>query len=116
MYQANAAVWNRIAETQTLETSWAMQMFPLPAEHLDKALALEEARLTALTGSEMVAALVLKIGPLLWESRAVARAGLQHLPALEDVEEAVLMAEREAPMNEAEKASFRKAMIETPMT
>jgi hypothetical protein len=75
---------------------------------------MEEVRLTVITGRAKVAALVLKIGPLLWEHLAIVRAEIPHLPSVETVEEAVLLVEREAPMNEAEKASFRTAMIATP--
>jgi hypothetical protein len=38
VHQASATVWNQIAETQTLETEWALQMFPLPEDQLQVAL------------------------------------------------------------------------------
>lgn len=71
MHQAAATFWNQIAETQRLATPWAKQMFPLPQDQLDKALANEEARLTRETNDPVVASAYLKVMPLLWERTAL---------------------------------------------
>ena len=100
MHQAHAAVWNEIAETQTLKTKWAQQMFPLPPAALEEALAREEARIAKKAGAQ-VAAAYLKVMPLLWEKAAISKFLRENpetsaaLPPIETANEAVLMAERD---------------------
>jgi len=71
MHQAAARYWNAIAETQSLATDWAKQIFPLPQHEMDKALEREEARLTKQTNDPVLVAAYIKIMPLLWERSAI---------------------------------------------
>lgn len=121
MYQAPAAVWNQIAEEQPLQTTWAQQMFPLPAEELMSALASEEKRLTAETGSAAVAASYLKMAPLLWEQAAISNFLQDHpdqMPALGQIpstpSEGVDMASGDFSMTPAQRRSLLKLLSKEP--
>lgn len=121
MYQVPASVWNEIAATQTLETTWAQQMFPLPAEQMMEALAREEERLKAETGSSEVAATYLQIMPLLWEQTAISRflqANPGQAPALSPIpatpSEAVTLANRDFQMSPAQRRSLLKLLRQKP--
>ena len=98
MHQAAAEYWNQIAETQTLATPWAKQMFPLPQDQMDQALTQEETRLTKETGDGIVAAAYLKLMPLLWERTAISNYLLENpelraaMPPLESLSEALRVA------------------------
>jgi len=120
MYQAPAAIWNAIAETQTLRTEWAKQMFPLPDEELDSALQQEEARLTHKAGSAKVAAAYLIVMPLLWEREAIAafrqeNGSLASLPEIETAQEAVIVASKYYPLTQAQQATLRNMLLTAPM-
>ena len=112
MHQVSAAIWNRIAETQTLATEWAQQMFPLPEADLDKALEREEARVGA-RANPHVAAAYLKIMPLLWERTAISsflreNPNLRHaLPTIEDLGEAMEIATRDFRLTAWEQVKLR---------
>lgn len=120
MHQAPAAIWNQIAETQTLATTWAEQMFPLPPEDLDLALQAEEERLTEQAGSAKVAAAYLTVMPLVWEREAIAafqaENGMQaSLPMIETAQEAVIVASKDFPMTQAEQKILH-GMLQTAPT
>lgn len=119
MHQVSAEIWNRIAETQPLATEWAQQMFPLPANELDRALEREEKRI-AKGASPEVAAAYLKVMPLLWERAAISsflqgQPNLRHaLPTLEDASEAVLMAARDFQLTEQQKRKLYGLLQQQP--
>jgi hypothetical protein len=103
MQQAGATVWNEIAETQALRTTWAQQMFPLQADDLDEALALEQERLTEEAGDPLIAAAYLRVMPLIWEAPAIkaflAETGPNPaLPQIETAQEAAQLASLDYPM------------------
>ena len=118
MHQAPAAIWNAIAETQTLKTGWAAQMFPLPAEEMETALEREEQRLTGEGSSAQVASAYLLTAPLLWEQDAI-RAFKEmggpgnSLPMVETVQQAVMLASREYPLTTAQQKQLA-TLLETP--
>jgi hypothetical protein len=120
MHQVSAAIWNRIAETQTLATEWAQQMFPLPEKDLDLALEREEGRLAAQAGPH-VAVAYLRVMPLLWEREAISRflqeePNLRHaLPVLEDASEAVMVASRDSHLTASEKRRLHSLLQERPL-
>lgn len=117
MYQAPAAIWNRIAETQPLRTDWARQMFPLPADDLARALEAEEARLAEEAGSAVVAAAYLTVMPLVWEAEAIRAFQEEHgptgsLPMIETAQEAAVIASADFPMT-ADQIRTLRSMLET---
>lgn len=119
MYQAPATVWNEIAETQTLRTPRAEQMFPLPQEDLSQALRNEEKRLEDETGSQVLAAAYLTVMPLLWEHRAIrlyqeAEGPKASLPAVENLDAAMSVAESDFLLTPAEKARLREMLLVKP--
>jgi hypothetical protein len=121
MHQAAAKYWNQIAETQTLATEWAQQMFPLPQEQLDLALENEEQRVAALAGGDqVVAAAYLKVMPLLWEREAISRY-LREIPSLysaippiPSLTEAVQMAANDFQMSESQLLTLSKLLRRRP--
>lgn len=120
MHQAPAAIWNKIAETQTLATTWAEEMFPLPSEELDAALATEEDRLIKDAGSAKVAAAYLMVMPLLWERKAIrafqdSNGMVASLPLIETAQEAVIVASKDFPMTRAEQKTLNGMLQTAPM-
>ena len=121
MHQAPARIWNRIADEQTLRTAWAQQMFPLPEEQMETALEREGDRLTKeADGDSLVAAMYLRVMPLVWEADAIRRDAMKHgpnpaLPLIETAQEAAIVASKDYPMT---KAQIRKlhAMLRTEPT
>ena len=115
MQQAPAQTWNRIAETQTLQTAWAQQMFPLPEPDLEKALLSEESKLTAETGSSRVAIAFLLVAPLLWERAAIAayqdETDEMSLPIVETVQEAVMLASKEYALTMDQQKSLNDLLL-----
>lgn len=120
MHQAPARIWNEIAETQTLATAWAEQMFPLDPEELEVALDREEARMAKVLGSRALAASYLVVMPLLWEREAIrmykATKGVPigSLPAVETVDEAVYVATQDYRMTQAQQQKLAKALQTRP--
>jgi len=120
MYQVAVPVWNQIGETVPLKTDWAKQMFPLPEDQMEKALALEEKRLMR-TEEGVVAAAYLKMMPLLWEREAIAQYKAEHpeweaaLPEVNDVEEAVMLASEDLPLTRAQQGRLRKLLSTLPL-
>lgn len=121
MYQVDAAIWNRIADEEVLESDWAQQMFPLPSEELDRALEKESARLRKAGHSSGVVVSYLTMLPLLLEREAIARfksrnQGLEAaLPNVESVEEAVLVAAKDRVLNANQKAELSRLLSRPPM-
>lgn len=119
MYQAPATVWNEIAETQTLRTPWAEQMFPLPEEDLLQALRNEEERLEEETGSQVLAAAYLTVMPLLWEHRAIrlyqeAAGPKASLPAVESVDQALAVASGDFLLTPEERRMLARMLLVPP--
>lgn len=119
MFQAPATIWNAVAETGPLRTPWAEQMFPLPQEMLDRALAAETERLRAETGSDLLPAAYLTVMPLLWEREAIARLAKRagpvgSLPALETVDDALAVATGDFLLTQDEKAQLRRMLLIKP--
>jgi hypothetical protein len=118
MYQVPAAVWNQIAETQRLETSWAKWIFPLPEDDQEKAVLDEELRLTKPAGSALLAMAYLTVAPLLWERRAIRLWKTENgenpgLPSIETVQEAVILASKDHRLTVDQQRTL-SAMLSTP--
>ena len=121
MHQAAAKYWNQIAETQTLVTEWAQQMFPLPQGQMDKALAREETRLAREAGGDrVVASAYLKTAPLLWERTAISNYLQENpeqraaLPPLESLSEALRVAASDFQMTESQLSTLSKLLRKKP--
>ena len=119
MYQAPATIWNAVAEAGPLRTAWAEQMFPLPQDSLDKALAAEAARIEEEPGSDALAAPYLTVMPLLWESEAISRlleqtGPIASLPPVETVDEAMAIATNDFLLTAPEKATLREMLLAPP--
>ena len=118
MYQVPAAVWNSIAETQSLATPWAKWIFPLPADDQEAATVSEELRLTPKAGSATLAMCYLMVAPLLWERRAIRKWKAENgenpgLPSIETVQEAVIVASKDHRLT-ADQQRTLSAMLSTP--
>lgn len=119
MYQAAADLWNRIAETQTLRTTWAQQVFPLPQALMDKALDRERDRLLKAGTDPLVALAYLTVMPLVWEAPAIRRYVEAHgshpaLPLIETAREATTVAGRDYPMTQAQIRALYDLVREPP--
>lgn len=119
MFQAPATIWNAVAEAGPLATDWAEQMFPLPQEMLDRALAAEVERLREETGSDLLPAAYLTVMPLLWEREAIARltdkvGPIPSLPPVETVDDAMMVATGDFPLTPDEKATLRAMLLVPP--
>lgn len=120
MHQAAATYWNQVAESQRLATPWAKQMFPLPQEELDDALAAEEKRLTLETNDPVVASAYLKLMPLLWERTAISNFLLANpsmrvaMPPIESLSEAVTMARRDFRLTTAQLTRLSAMLKKMP--
>jgi hypothetical protein len=121
MHQAPAAVWNQIAETQPLRTTWAQQMFPMPPEAMEDALAQEEERLTKETGSSTLASAYLRVMPLLWERTAISKflqenpsqsPALGQIPA--DSHEATVLASQDFPLTAPQMKRLHRMLQTEP--
>lgn len=119
MYSVASPIWNEIAETQQLRTSWAQQVFPLPDEQQAQMLHQEEDRLAKETDS-IVAAAYLKVMPLLWENEAISRFKEGHpeleaaLPEILTVPEAVIIASRDLPLDKSQQAKLTEMLQKEP--
>lgn len=120
MHQAAAKYWNQIAETQTLATPWAEQIFPLPQEQMDKALGREEDRLAKECGDPVVAAAYLALMPLLWERAAISNYLLENpelraaMPPLESLSEALRVAAKDYPMTGSRLKKLQQLLQRKP--
>ena len=120
MQQAGAPIWNAIAETQALRTTWAEAMFPLPGPMMDEALQAEQERLAGEAGDPLVAAAYLRVMPLVWEAEAIkgylAKTGPNPaLPQIETAQEAAMLASRDYPMTSSQIKKLH-AMLRTEPT
>lgn len=120
MHGVAARIWNEIAATQPLATGWAQQMFPLPAEELETALAREEAKLVRSRIPAIVAASYLEVMPLYSERIAISRwkamtdSGIQALPTIESPDEAVALASRDRPLTPWQQTLLRSLLASPP--
>ena len=120
MHQAAAAYWNQIAESQPLKTQWAKQMFPLPQDQLDLALANEEKRLKKETSDPVLASAYLKIMPLLWERTAISNFLLANptlrvaIPPQESLSEALITARKDFRLNAPQMSRLSEMLKQTP--
>lgn len=119
MHQVAIPIWNQIGETVPLQTDWAKQMFPLPEDQMQKALALEEQRLMQ-TEDSTVSAAYLMVMPLLWEREAIARFKQEHpeleasLPEVGAVDEAVILASQEFPLDASQQKRLANLLRTAP--
>jgi hypothetical protein len=120
MHQVATRVWNEIGETVHLRTDWAKQIFPLPDDQMEKALSLEEKRLMQKDRPIVVSA-YLMVMPLLWERDAIAQFKAMNpnlmaaLPEVESVQEAVMLASSEFPLDDSQQKRLAK-LLQTPPT
>lgn len=120
MHQVATRVWNEIGETVPLKTDWAKQVFPLPDEMMQTALADEESRLTEAGFDPMVSAAYLLAMPLLQERDAIAQFKANHpemsgvLPEIGAVDEAVLLASQEFPLDDSQKRQLQMLLQRPP--
>ena len=120
MHRHPAEVWNAIAETQDLRTSWAAAMFPLPQEVLDEEMAAEMKRLTKEAGSETVALAYLAVMPTLWEAPAVQAFKAtgdplgDGLTVMETVQMAVIAASRDYGLTTQDQIKLEKLLQTAP--
>lgn len=121
MYQATAKIWNEIADSQTLETDWAKQMFPLPPDDMLEALNREERRIAEEKDVPLrLATAYLLVMPLLWERRAIARYVASHpqaeaaLPNVETVGEAVMLASKEYSITSQDQRQLAAMLVMPP--
>jgi hypothetical protein len=116
MHQVPPEVWNRIAETQPLETEWAQQMFPLPGDLMDKALERESAELKKAGNPAPVVAAFHRLAPLVWESEAIAAFVREEpnaagaLPNVVDADEAVMLASMDSALTASEQKQLRQLL------
>jgi hypothetical protein len=119
MFQAPATIWQAIAEAGPLRTTWAMDLFPMPQDLLDEELEAEEQRLTEQLGSPLAAHAYLIVAPMLWEALAIRNWQEQagQSPAvfpLETVEDALLVANGDYPLSQAEQQALRALLLVEP--
>jgi hypothetical protein len=119
MFNAPARIWNEIAETGPLRTTWAAAMFPLPDGMMAPAITAEHQRLTREIGNELVATAYLLVMPLLWEREAIARyvdrVGPQgSLPPMETVDDAMFVANGDYRLTPDEQAMLRRELLVKP--
>jgi len=98
-----APIWNEIAKTQTLETSWPRRVFAMDQDAIAAEEHLEYKALKRLVGQD-VAIAYLDMKPLDLERKAIARFTqanpnyLQALPEIASTSEAVLIASADRPL------------------
>lgn len=120
MHQAAARYWNAIADSQSLKTEWARQIFPLPQEDMNLALENEEKRLIRETSNPVLASAYLKVMPLLWESAAISNylkdnPGLRAaMPPIESIAEAIIMARNDFRLTSRELMKLAEMLKEPP--
>ena len=120
MHQIAARVWNEIAEQGDLKTAWAKRVFPMNASRMDRALNLATEKLEK-TQPPLVAAAYLMVMPLLWEQDAIVEYLGEHpemsaaLPEVTAVDEAVMLASREFPLDESQQKRLAALLAEPPL-
>ena len=113
MYQAPAQIWNQVAK-QPLRTRLAKRMFPLSQDKLMAALQREEDALIKDGTDPLVASVYLMMAPLLWEQKAISKAGVNLTPVVA-VDEAVRLAANDYPLTEFQKAQLAQMLATEPM-
>jgi len=71
MNQVPTAVWNKIAQTQTLATEWAKELFPMDPVTLERMLSKQAEKMASAGYSSSVIVAYQTMAPLLAESRAI---------------------------------------------
>lgn len=106
-----APIWNEIARTQKLRTSWAKMAFALDAEAMAELEDREFKTLKEKVGRE-VAMAYLDVKPLLLENVAISTYSQAHpnyrqaLPEIVSISEAVMLASKERPLSPTQQASL----------
>ena len=120
MHQIAVKVWNEIAEQGDLNTAWAKRVFPMSEAKMDRALSLATDNLQK-THPSLVAAAYLMVMPLLWERDAIVEYVTDHpemtsaLPEVTAVDEAVMLASREFPLDESQQKTLAALLAEPPL-
>jgi hypothetical protein len=120
LYQMPAAIWNRIAEEQALETPKANRLFPLSQAELDRDIQNREAELSAQGMTPSVIAAYLATWPLFWENAALQAFKVNHpiyapgLPDVTSLDDAMLIARSDRPLDEKEQAQLRRLLMQRP--
>jgi hypothetical protein len=105
MLQVAAPIWNEIAKTQKLATSWARKWFAMDQDELNAADQKEYEEMKAKGISHEVAASLQMVRPLLWERAAINRHLQKHpeltaaLPTVNSPNEAVILASMERDLS-----------------
>jgi hypothetical protein len=119
MHQAAATYWNQIAEQHPLVTDWAQEIFPMPQEMMDRALANEDRKLESQGVDPQVAAAYIKFMPLLWERKAISDFLLDNpslriaMPPMESIYEALWWAREDFCLNSFQMKELRE-MLKVP--
>lgn len=116
----NADTWNRIAATQSMNTTWGWAMFSMEPDARSKALDEHHAKLVAQGVDHMVASAFVLTAPLLAENVAISRyivatdnLGLRGvLPEITSISEAVYLAEMEYRLDGSAQSSLKLLLEE----
>lgn len=117
MYQAATAIWNEIAASQPLSPPWA-SLFRLNQSELTSALEKMELELESQGADARTTRAYLTVAPLLGENEAISsfleethRLDLRAaLPEVVSVNEAVLLASREFPLNPSQQEQLTQLL------
>lgn len=115
-----AQVWNLIAETQPLKTTWAQVVFPMDQEQMDQAIERETEALTEEMGDPVMAEAYLAVMPLLWEAEAIeaareaGHAMVDGVTPMATVQEAVIAASRDYALTTQEQTQLEKKLRTAP--
>jgi hypothetical protein len=116
MFQIATPIWNEIAKTQELRTSFAKRFFPLQDEDMSAAIEAEIEKLKKFGASNNVALSYMVMAPLLWENEAIAAFVREHpvyyeaLPNIVSVEEAVAIISRDYTLSSSEKEDLTELL------
>ena len=116
MHSIAAPILNKIAATQTLQTAFAKRVFPLDVEAKEAALEAEEAKLHKAGVPLAMGAVLLTVGPLLWENRALMKFVAQNpkfqetIPDVATSQEAVMLATREFRLTTFQQQQLAKLL------
>ena len=116
----SAAIWNRVAEEQQLQTRMAAALFPLSDIELEEELERRSNNLASQGYSSAVIVSYFILAPLLWENAALQAFVHDHpgfrgaLPDVLSIDEAVMIAERDRVLEVAEKDQLRKLLAQLP--
>lgn len=120
MYGISAAVWNRVAREQPLQTDMAKSLFPMDQVDLNEALQGREVDLQARGVEPKVASAYLTVAPLLWENKALSGFSRDHpglsdsLPNVVSPGEAAMLATKEYSLNVSQQQSLQQLLMTPP--